>query len=494
MPRLPVNRYGRSGLPVDESIFVVTAEAQNAVRLVSLNRHARRAGLTTGMTLASARAAAPDLVSVREDALRDEAFLKALQRWCVKFTPWSACDGKDALILNITGCAHLFGGEAAMVRMIGRELADLGVESRTGLADTKCAARAAAHFGPARHTILPPGETRAHIAPYPVDALFLERKTLFDLKRLGLKRIGDLYPLKSAELARRFGFGLLRTFEKLIGSASDPVTPVTASPSFAARISFPDPIGLRGDVDEAMARLTEQICTRLTEHAHGARALRLTVMKADKTQTVIDIGLARPTQHARPILDQFGLKLETLKAGTGIDVMRLQAISTEPFRPVQKRFAEARDRDDPDHDDLDMLITTLGNRLGFDRILRWAPVSSHIPARSFRFIEAVHQKTQVPWRANSMRPLIMFAPEPVRALSPGRPPAAFEWRRRTYTAGAIRHHERIAPEWWRTDKADDLRDYWRVDSREGPRLWLSTCAGRKPSGGEPVWEIAGLFP
>ncbi|MEO1020101.1 MAG: DNA polymerase Y family protein, partial [Pseudomonadota bacterium] len=127
-------------MPVEDSLFAVTAEDKNAVRLVSLNKHATRLGLTTGMTLATARAAAPELITVAEEPLRDEAFLKALQRWCVKFTPWSACEGKDCLLLNITGCAHLFGGEEALAQVITQELGDKQIEARIGIADTKGAA------------------------------------------------------------------------------------------------------------------------------------------------------------------------------------------------------------------------------------------------------------------------------------------------------------------------------------------------------------------
>lgn len=351
------------------------------------------------MTLASARAAAPELITAEQDRLRDEAFLKALQRWAVKFTPWSSCEGADSLLLNITGCAHLFGGEAAMAEAIAQELGHLQIETRIGIADTKGAAMAAARFGPLRHSILPEGETRKRLAKYPIDALFVDDKTLFELKRLGLKRISDLYPLKSADLARRFGFGLLRSLDKLLGSAADPVTPTVAQPIFAARMSFPDPIGLRSDVDEALKRLTAQVCKRLCEHGFGARVLRLSVMRADKQNTAIDIGLARPSQEAKPILGQFALKLDKLDAGSGIDMMRLQALKTEPHKPVQKRFAEAHKQDA-----LDELIATLGNKLGFDRVLRWQSVASHLPRRAFRFVEAVEAQEQQSFHTNPMRP------------------------------------------------------------------------------------------
>ncbi|MEM8772995.1 MAG: DNA polymerase Y family protein [Pseudomonadota bacterium] len=485
MPRLPVNRFGRTGLPVEDSLFAVTAEDKNAVRLVSLNKHAARLGLTKGMTLATARAAAPELITVAEEPLRDEAFLKALQRWCVKFTPWSACEGKDCLLLNITGCAHLFGGEEALAQLITQELGDKQIEARIGIADTKGAAKAAAHYAPKGSGVIPAGHTKAALEKFPIDALFVNEKTSFELKRLGLKRIGDLYPLKSADLARRFGFGLLRSLEKLLGSAADPVTPASAQPSFSARMSFPDPIGVTDDVNEALKRLTEQVCKRLCNHAFGLRSVRLSIYRADKKQIHLDIGLARPTQEASQILRQFALKIDKVDAGCGIDMMRLAALKAEPFKPTQRRFSDAEKQDE-----LDELIATLGNQLGFDRVLRWQPVASHLPRRSFKLIEAV-QRTEIPvWKKSKARPLMAYDGEPITVLKAGRPPKSFEWRRRTYTAARIKGPERIGSEWWKGPESDHTRDYWQVECEEGLRLWLSTKPGEKPAS----WEVAGVFP
>ncbi|WP_425408009.1 Y-family DNA polymerase [Hyphococcus sp.] len=485
MPRLPVNRFGRSGLPVEDCLFAVTAEEKNAVRLICLNKHARRLGLAPGMTLATARAAAPELITVAEEPLRDEAFLKALQRWANKFTPWSACEGKDNLLLNITGCAHLFGGERAMADYIVQELADKQVEARIGVADTKGAAMAAARYGAKGETIIPAGETRQRLAKFPIEALFVSDQTIFELKRLGLKRIGDLYPLKSADLMKRFGLGLLRAYEKLLGSAADPVTPAKAQPIFAARMSFPDPIGLTDDVSEALNRLTDQVCKRLSEHAFGLRAARLSIYRADKQQMHIDIGLARPTQEAKQIIRQFVLKFDKIDAGCGIDVMRLSATKAEPFEPKQKRFADAEKQNQ-----LDELVATLGNQLGFDRVLRWRPLESHLPRRSFRFVEAVQCKDDGQWKASLSRPLMAYEGEHATILEPGRPPKRFEWRGRTFTAARFKGPERIGPEWWKGPQSDELKDYWQIDCEEGPRLWLTTKPGEKPH----RWEVAGLFP
>ena len=485
MPSLPVNRFGRAGLPVEDSIFAVTAEHKSAVRLACLNKHAKRLGLAVGVTLATARAAVPNLITVPEEPMRDGAFLKTLQRWTIKFTPWSSCEGKDCVLLNITGCAHLFGGEAAMAELIAVELADMQIETRIGIADTKGAARAAAHYGSEKNTIITSGNIRDYLVQFPIEALFTDEKTIFELKRLGLKRIGNLYPLKSSDLARRFGFGLVRSYEKLLGSAADPVTPTKAQPTFSARISFPDPIALTDDVREALRRLTRQVCKRLCENAFGLRSARLSIFRADKKEIHLEIGLARPTQDEGKINRQFELKLDTIDAGCGIDMIRLAALKAEPFKPVQRKFADAERQNERDE-----LIATLGNKLGFDRVLKWRPAESHLPFKSFRFVEAVDNIEKGQWRANSFRPLVTYQRERVLVISPGRPPKSFQWRCQTYTTSRFKGPERIGHEWWKGSEGDTLRDYWRVDSKEGPRLWLSTKPNEKP----PIWEVAGVFP
>ena len=486
MPRLPVNRYGRCGTPIDDMPLALTDQHKNAVRLTCVNRLAAEAGLTAGHTLADARAILPDLVTLPAESDRDAAFLRALQRWAERYSPWTSCDGADGLLLNSTGCAHLFGGEEETQRLAIQGLGDLGLEAQAGIADTRGAARAVARFGsPTSGSIIPPGQTKPALAPYPVEALFAEEKTLHDLKRLGLKSIGDLYPLKSADLARRFGFGLLRAYEKMLGTASDPVIPAAPLPSFAARISFPDPVGLQDDVEEALRRLTTQLCTRLVEHGHGVRGLRLHFQRADKTDTDLEIGLARPSQEVSQILRQFRLKLGKVDAGLGIDRMRLAATATEPYRPIQQHFAGAEEKDS-----LNDLISTIGNRLGFDRVLRVEPVSSHLPQRAFRFAPAIHETASSAWNGRTRRPLIMVDLEPVEITAPDRPPKGFRWRGQDYATARAHGPERIGHEWWKGNESGAIRDYWSIETKEGARLWLSTRPDRKPS----QWEVAGVFP
>jgi len=145
-PRLGAERLLRLGRrPPDEVLAVITSSGQGQA-IASLTAAAEVRGLRVGMALADARAILPDLVTYPAHPRAETAFLAALRRWAERFTPWVGTDGADGLLLDVTGCAHLFGGEDALTRTVAQGCADLGLSLRLGLADTVGAAWALAHY------------------------------------------------------------------------------------------------------------------------------------------------------------------------------------------------------------------------------------------------------------------------------------------------------------------------------------------------------------
>lgn len=486
--------WGEEGKPL-----AVVEDHNNALRIVCMNSEALKAGLVDGMSLTDARAVVPNLVTMINDAQANQQFLAALHRWADKYSPWVAIHKHDALLLDITGCAHLFGGEAQMLDTMNEELCGLGMEARLTIADTKQAAFALAQYAPNR-TIAKPGETRHAISSLPVDAIDAERKILTSFKRLGLKTIHDVLALPRKSLARRFGVGLVTRLDALTGASSDPVNPAKPKPSFAARISLPDPIGLLEDVEECARRLIHQICKRLNQHQMGARQLLLEVYRADHSKTQEVIGMARPCRDEALIFRQFARPLATLDAGYGIERMRLIVTLAEPFVPEQlssdDRTAQSNAMDD--------VLSRIGNRIGFERIGKYCLHESHLPERSFFIAPLTHKHVR---RKNEeatsllahkpVRPLVQLPPEPAHVVKPGRPPRQFAWRCKHYRLMEAKGPERILPEWWHKvpDWQTGPRDYWWVQTHEGERLWLYNELGNRAQKGEAQnWYVAGIFP
>ena len=135
-PRLAAERLMRLERGLPPGPFVVGEDQRGAQVISSLNLDASRAGLTPGQPLRDARAICAGLVARPGNRVAEAAFLTTLRRWAGKFTPWVAEEAPDGLILDITGCAHLFGGEEALAQAVDEDCARLGLTVRLGIADS----------------------------------------------------------------------------------------------------------------------------------------------------------------------------------------------------------------------------------------------------------------------------------------------------------------------------------------------------------------------
>lgn len=448
-----------------EGAFALTLRSGNADHLHCLNPSALALGLTRGMALADARAICPGLATRPADLLAEAAALEALRRWAVRYAPMVAADGADGLLADVTGVGHLFGGEAEMRDDLHAAMERAGFALRSAIAETRGAAHALARHGGGG--VVAEGGLLAALSPLPVAALRLDGATAEGLARLGLSRIADLLTQPRAPLARRFGADLMLRLDQALGAQAEPVAAPPDPPHFGVRMTLPEPIGKQEDVMAGLSRLLDRLCAKLAQHQMGARRLRLELRRVDRGTVLLEIGLAQAMRDVPRIAALFQRGVDEVDAGFGIDALRLQATVTEAMAPAQLRPGQAVPQDG-----LADLLTRLGNRLGFEAVQRLAPAESLIPERSFLVTPAAFSDP-VPRPAPSRsRPITIFPPEPV--IAHGQPPTRFRWRRMAFTTLRATGPERITPEWWFDDPdwRSGLRDYWRIETQEGPRLWL----------------------
>lgn len=422
------------------------------------------------MALADARAICPGLKTRPADLVREAAALSSLRRWSARYAPLVATDGADGLIADVTGVAHLFGGEEELRADLHARLTRFGITGNSAIAGSRGAAYALARQGGG---VIAKGRLAEGLGPLPITALRVDPKTAAGLARLGLTRIRDLLPLPRAPLAKRFGPGLILRLDQALGTQPEPVAAEPEPPHFGVRMTLPEPIGLHSDVMAGLARLLDRLCATLTLHHRGARRVRLELRRVDRGSVQVDIGLARPMRDPDQIAALFWKGLEDIDAGFGIDALRLSAPITEPLAPEQIGSGSAIRHEDALAD----LVSRLGNRIGFDRVLRMLPGDSKIPERSFLLASVINSDAAKPFpRGGPLRPILLFPPEPVRVVAgkAGQPPVSFIWRRMRLSTLRATGPERITPEWWGDDPAwrTGLRDYWRIETDEGPRLWL----------------------
>lgn len=472
-----------------EGAFALTHRAGAVDHLHCVNVAAITQGLHRGMALADARAICPDLATRPADLAAEVASLASLRRWAGRYAPMVGTDGSDGLIADISGVPHLFGGEADLREDLHARLERAGLAAMSAIAGTRGAAHALARHGGG---IIAEGQLAQGLGPLPVTALRVDHATAEGLARMGLARIADLIPLPRAPLAKRFGQGLVMRLDQALGQHAEPVAATPEPPHFGVRMTLPEAIGLHSDVMAGLARLLDRLCAKLAATHMGARRLRLELRRVDRGTVQVEIGLARPMRDPLRIAALFTKGVEGIDAGFGIDALRLSAPVVEPLAPEQIGRNAVR------HEDaMADLLSSLGNRIGFARTLRLLPATSLIPERSHLLAPAAYSVAEdIPPPRGAARPITIFAPEPVSA-SAGNPPANFRWRRMRFTTLRATGPERITPEWWFDDPAwrSGLRDYWRIETQEGPRLWLFVTPQSQGARdwGAKDWYVQGEF-
>lgn len=469
-------------------------------RIDAVSPAAAAAGIRPGISAADAQAISPALVLVAAAPAADRALVERLADWCGHYTPWSATDNwadGHGLWLDLTGCAHLFGGEANLLEQVRTRLARLGLTARAAIADTPGAAWAWARHGRAP-SILPPGSHSDALAPLPVAALRLDHGAVAALSGLGLRRIGDLSDLRRtikgrAGLTARFGPQVNLRLDQALGLVSEPITPRQPPPAHSVHAAFAEPISRPEDVAAACRHLLGRLCAQLQGAGLGLRRLEVRALRVDGQTRAIAIGTNRPNRdpaHLARLLDH---DLPALDAGFGIEALRLSASETSPQDGEQLSWGTGAVITGGD---FDRLVDSLANRLGFDRVVRLVPVASHAPDRAVQAQPVAAPLPVANWPADRRRPLVLLdRPEPVDAVAPlpDAPPRLFRWRGAPHRVARADGAERIAGEWWHPGPPPPERDYYLVEDQDGRRFWLFR-QGRYDAATPPRWFLHGFFP
>ena len=366
------------------------------------NPHARAAGLRPYMRLANSRTLVPDLVTTPVEPQADHRLIETLANWCDRYTPWVAIDplgdamaeegaeacsaggfGGDAgLLLDVTGCGHLFGqgsdkgeaGERALLADLVERLSRHDFACRAAMADTAGAAWALARFAEKQAALFCPANgQRDALAALPVDGLRLDKPILETFLKLGLRRIGDLYPLPRAPLSRRFGDQPLTRLDQMLGKVDEPIEPRRPPPAFRTRLSFAEPISRPEDIAAVTSRLLAALCQQFEQASVGARKLEIALYRVDGSVDRTAIGTSRPNRDNPKLMKLFEEKLGELDPGFGVELMILSAPEVEDLD--RRAGLAARDRrrrrNCLGEDGTIDLADRLAMRLGADNVSAW---------------------------------------------------------------------------------------------------------------------------
>jgi protein ImuB len=516
----PVTRLRRAGLAPERGPLAVAAEGSGGLRLVALDPEARALGLNPGEPLGRVRAriGVPLQVYPADPAADRDALLR-LCRWASAYAPLVApfgpAEATDGLYIDVAGASHLRGGEANLVADLAARLARATIPARIALADTPGAAFALARHGEADRIVVPPGRVAEALRGLPVEALRLDPDMAAGLRRLGLRRVGELDALPRGPLARRFGETLLLRLDQALARRPEPLAPLSEAAAYAAARGFLDPIGRQSDIVRTARDLMAEIAPRLERDGLGACALRLVLHRVDGAVRALDLGLSRPERCPERVAALVSLRLDrlgpALDAGFGFETVALAVTVTGVLLARQTDLGAA-----PAGDGVGVVADALAQRLG-RALLRLESRASHLPERADRSRVWVAGEgcKSLPSRSTGRplltqgppspvdpswpdhlppRPLVLFprgeAALDVLSTIPEGPPRRFRWRAQVHRVTHAEGPERIAAEWWRAPGKD--RDYYRVECEAGHRLWLYRD-GPHASDRPAAWYVHGLF-
>jgi len=489
---------------------VVVAKEHNALVLYAIDEAAARSGLSIGLPLANARAICPELIVHDADEPADRKTLKDIADWCDRFTPLVALDAPHGLFLDITGCAHLFGGEAALLRQLTGALTRQGFAVSAAIAATSICARTLTRC--TSGVIVADGGEAEAVASLPVAAIGAEDAVTGGLRRAGLKTIGEVAARGRHEISARFGARFTTLLEQALGEGDAPISPRKPLPDYIVEKRFAEPIATEAVISMTLVGLAGMLVKAMDRQGKGARRLEASFFRTDGAVRTIAVDTGRPVTQGEMVDRLFRERLDALSdpldPGFGFDLVRLSASRSEIVVQQQRDL----DANVHDNDELSALIDRIAARIGGRRVVVHLPQDTHIPERAALAVPAQHSLAAAmtaawPARTGSeppLRPLKLFErPEPIKvpfATVPDGPPHHFTWRRATHVVARVEGPERIAMEWWKQDGRTLTRDYFRIEDEEGRRFWIfrdglygTELADEK---GEPVpanWYLHGLF-
>ncbi len=457
--------------------FVLAEEVHGRKVITAASALAQRQGIDRGMVVADARAILPLLEVLDDPPGLAEKLLTALARWAVRYTPIAAIDAPDGLIgppdgliLDVTGCAHLWGGEEAYLQEIVRRIESLGYDVHAAMASTIGTAWAVSRFGQG-NLIIDNGQEYTVLLSLPPAALRLGPEILERLHPLGLNQLHHLIAMPRAAIRRRWGPALLRQLDRALGKEAEIIQPVEPVVQYQERLPCLEPIATRTGIEIALSRLLETLCRCMQAEEKGLRAAVFKSYRIDGKVVEIAVGTHQPSHRVVHLYKLFEEKIAVLEPGPGIELFTLEAPVVEDCPPGQVLlWKQSSGVANPL---VAELLDRLAGKIGEGSIHRYLPDEHHWPERSIKQASSLQENPSIPWPVNGRRPIrLLSKPVPIEVTAPipDYPPMLFRHQGKLHRVKKADGPERIEREWWL--EKGPRRDYYYVEDEEGGRYWI----------------------
>lgn len=472
-----------------ETAFALIATEAGRRIIKASNDRAQGKGVFPGMVLADCKALVPDLQTFDHKEEQAEKLLRSLAEWCTRFTPYASVSLPESVILDASGCTHLWRGEEAYLNDIAKKFGELGYSIRVAMTDTIGAAWALSHYGDRRICLIEKGKHAAAISFLPPEALRLDAAVSEKLHKLGLKKIGSFQSLPNTALRRRFGPDILKRLYQTLGDLPEVTEPVRPLAPYSESLHCLEPIRTREGIEIALKNLLEQLCLRLNKESKGLRDCTLRGYRIDGNIQQVTISTARPVRNAQHLFKLFELKIGNIRPALGIELFMLETTVVEELLGNQDALWAVNSGSEAI---IAELLDRVKGKTGNSSVTRYLPAEHYWPERAIKTATSFAEEPAIEWRTDVPRPLhLLTIPEriDVSVPIPDYPPLTFRYKEKLHTVKKADGPERIEQEWWL--QSGLYRDYYCVEDEEGSRYWLFRSGDYKSGNAE--WFMHGFF-
>jgi protein ImuB len=468
-PRLLLEALGIP--PADQTALALTEGEGRIARVCELTQGAARLGIRIGQSPAAALALVPGLRLKPREPARERGALLKLAAAGQHFTPTVSLEAPAALLLEIAGSAHLFGGEVAIRERAGRHFAAEGFSTRVAVAGTPLAALWLAQAGE-EITVAGLDELRSVLGRLPVQTLFATSDLHDAFQRLGIRHLAELLRLPRDGLAKRFGAEFLLTLDRAMGLLPDPREAWEAPPRCRAFRELPGEFTSLDHLRPYIGELLAELCRSLRAYDAGTDKLGLVFRHWRRPPTVLTVGSALPCRDPDRWEELLEAQLANLRLEAPVHELQLLSGRLQAFLAPNRDLLPDRQGESAP---FAALVDLLRARLGRQSVSGLAVTAEARPERAFRITEP---------GTSSPLPRAM-PPRPIHLLNLPLP--------LLYKDGCLRHQgttlkltrgpERIEGGWWEGEAWH--RDYYEALSAQGERLWVFQQDG--------AWCLHGMF-
>jgi protein ImuB len=487
-PHLMTDWILRRQPELKEAPFALAMAERGRRVIKAVNALAQTKGVFVNMVVADCKAIAPELQVLDYDPEQSKKLLKALAEWCIRYAPIVSVDLPDGLLLDVSGCTHLWGGEEMYLKTIYERFKKIGYDTQLAIADTIGCSWAVCRFGNSISVVEPMKQAKT-LSILPPAALRLEEVIVEKLIKLGLQSIGSFMNMPRTALRRRFGASLLMRLDQAVGTEFEMIEPVKPIPPYEERLPSMEPILTSTGIEVALKTLLETLCERLNSESKGLRTCLFICYRLDGTSQAIEVGTNRPSRNVKHIFKLFEIKIQQIEPDLGIELFVIQAPVVEDLQNTQDALWAMTTSNEAA---IAELLDRVAGKTGTDAIHRYLPAEHYWPERSVKITSSITDKPEIPWRTDLPRPLHLLAkPDPIEVSVPipDYPPLLFTYKDVLHTIKKADGPERIEQEWWII--AGQYRDYYCVEDEHGGRYWIFRLGDYYT--GDPKWFIHGFF-